>query len=225
LKHYGLEANKEKKGNNMLYVLVQNGSVINGPRAWNYRSFQNTLAEECNITSTLPMDYTDTAAITVTEGVVIYSATLNTAVEHNPATQYLHGPFWSFDGDVATGTFQVVDHPVEVVRSALKAQVAATRYAKETAGTKVTIQGAEVTVDTDRATRDQWATFQARGVDGVVYKFPTGWLTLTTADIAAIATAVHNHVQAQFAWEATTAAALDAAASAAELTAVNITGA
>lgn len=209
----------------MLYVLVQNGSVINGPRAWNYRSFQNTLAEECNITYTLPMDYTDTAAITVAEGVAIYSATLNTQVEHNPATQYLHGPFWSFDGDVAVGSYQVVDHPVEVVRNALKGQVAATRYAKETAGTKVTVQGVEVTVDTDRATRDQWATFETRGVNSVAYKFSSGWLTLTAADIAAIAAAVHNHVQAQFAWEAGKSAALDAAASAADLIAIDISGA
>ena len=53
------------------YVLVNNNQVINGPRAWNYRSFESTLEEDLEIIIKLPMSKTDEEIIVIDENTKI----------------------------------------------------------------------------------------------------------------------------------------------------------
>jgi hypothetical protein len=199
-KLYSNSTGTKLKDIKMAYVLVYNGTVINGPRDWNYRSFESSLLEECNIDYKLPMSYNDPRPVEIEEGVRILSAT-QIFQEYNPKIEYLHGPFWSFDNDVATGTYEIVQHTPEAAMGGLIGQVAANRYVKEIQGIKVTVQDIELSISTDRGVRDQWSLWVGQGVDAVPYKFGSGWLTLSSADIKTIADSVHAHVQAQFAWE------------------------
>jgi hypothetical protein len=206
-----------------MYVLVHNQIVINGPRPWNYRSFQNTLLEDLNINFSLPFTKTDDEPIEIADGVRILKAT--TIMQNfNSRIEYLHGPFWNFDNNIATGTYQIVEKDINVVKNDLKNRLATNRYRKETGGIKMTLQGIQVTIDTRRGDRDIFLQKLMMMGDGdtVDWKFPEGWLTLTKTELQLVVATGAAHVQGQFNWEASVSAQIDAATTLAELDAIDI---
>jgi hypothetical protein len=207
----------------MQYVLIQNGYVINGPRNWNYRSFESTLEEDCEITYQLPMSYDSATPIEIAEGIRILPAELQPH-GFNPKIEYLHGPFWTFDNDLAVGTYQTVSHSVEAVQNNLKSHIANNRYNTEIAGVKATVQGQEVTVDTSRDGRNIFVLkYVLMGDnDTVEWKFPECWLTLTKTDLGIVVSAGANHIQSAFEWEASKIAEIDACTTLEALDAVDL---
>ena len=205
------------------YVLVHNGYVINGPRAWNYRSFESSLEEDCEIELKLPMSKSDEEIITIDENTKIYASEL-VYPSYNAKIEYPHGPFWDFSTGKAIGTFQVLPTPIDNIKSTLKQVVAENRWKKEIAGVKVTVQGTEVTVDTARQSRDIFVQkyLLMDSADTVQWKFPEGWLTLTRSDLGTVVTAGANHVQDQFVWEVDKNTEIDACTTAVELDAVDL---
>lgn len=187
-----------------MYVLVSNGRVLNGPRAWSYRSFKNTLEEELGITYNLPVTKTDGAAIHISDTVKIYPAEIDNTTAYNPKIEYLHGPFWDFTNNVATGTFTVQNNSIESVKGYLKSVVATNRYQKEISGIAQTVNGITVTIDTDRETRNiffQKYLLMAEN-DTVEWKFPEAWITLTKSELGGIVSNAASHIENQFVWEA-----------------------
>lgn len=186
----------------MIYVLINNNQVINGPRAWNYRSFESTLEDDLEITTKLPIQKTDSDPIIIDENTKILPANL-IYQNYNPKIQYLNGPFWEFSDTLATGTFVVESNNIDAVKNDLIAKVAANRYAKEISGVKVTIQNTEVTIDTARGNRDIFVQkyLLMSDTDTVQWKFPECWLTLTKADLGLVVSTGATFVQEQFNWE------------------------
>lgn len=207
----------------MIYILVHNNQVLNGPRAWNYRSFESTISEDLEMEFKLPMGYTSTDPIIIDGNTRIVSCTMEYAA-HNPTIEYLHGPFWNFDNDVAVGTFQVMETPIENVKQYLKQCVTANRWTKEVAGVTVDIQGTTVFVDTSRDGRNIFVQkYILMGDNEVVeWKFPECWLILTKSDLGAVVSAGANHIQTQFTWESTTFTAIDACTTTAELLLIDL---
>jgi hypothetical protein len=205
------------------YVLVHNGFVINGPRAWNYRSFESSLEEDCEITYKLPMSKDDEEIITIDDNTKIYAAEL-VYPNYNPKIEYPHGPFWDFSTGKAIGTFQVLETPIDLIKNTLKAQVADNRWRKETAGLITNIQGNDVYINTAREVRDVFLQkyILMNENETVQWKFDIGWVTLTKFEMNSIATAVANHIQAQFDWEIAKHAEIDACTTAEELDAINL---
>lgn len=196
----------------MHYVLVNNGSVILGPVAWNYRMFQKSLNDDLEITGVqLPTTKDDATPIVIDANTRILSARYATPPVHNPRIEFLQGPYWTFDNDEAVGSYVVENLQIEAAKNFLKEQAANVRWKQEVAGIKVTIQGKDYTVDTNRGSRDIFLQAVQLGVDGKTWKFPEGWVVLSLAELQTIVTAVITHVQARFAWEAQTAANIEAA--------------
>lgn len=194
------------------YVLVNIGQVINGPRAWNYRSFESTLLDDLQIEYSLPMSKDDEDIITINGTTVIYPAEL-VYQNCNQKTEYLHGPFWDFSSGKAIGTFEIVQHPLEVIKLALKAKVAENRWLKEIKGIKVTVQGVELDISTNRGERDIFIQKYLLLGDSetIQWKFGNTWLTLTKSDLSLIVSSINQHVQDQFDWEITKHSEIDAA--------------
>ena len=205
------------------YVLVHNGFVINGPRAWNYRSFESSLEEDCEITYKLPMSKDDEEIITIDDNTKIYAAEL-VYPDYNPKIEYPHGPFWDFSSGKAIGTFQVLQTPIELIKNTLKEKIAAVRWNKEVNGFKTTVQGTEVFINTARENRN---AFVQRYVlmqenETIQWKFVETWVSLSKAEIGEIASAVASHIQAQFDWEVSKQVEIDACTTAEELDAINL---
>lgn len=205
-----------------MYVLVSNGRVLNGPRAWSFRSFQNTLSEELEITYSLPAVKTDNSVIHINETVKIYPAVLDETTPYNPKIEYLDGPFWDFSNDVATGTFTAKLHDLETLKLHLKSIVAANRYVKEIAGIKHTIRNTQVTIETDRDTRNiffQKYLLMAEN-ESVTWKFPETWLSLSKAELGGVVSAAATHIENQFIWESNKIFEIESATTHSELDAI-----
>lgn len=207
----------------MLYVLINNNYVINGPRNWNYHSFESTLEDDLEIITKLPIQKSDDTPIIIDENTKIVPANL-IYPSHNSKIEYLDGPYWTFEENSATGTFEVKPKIIEYVKQDLISETAAVRYEKESAGLKVTIQNTEVTIDTSRGNRDIFVQkYVLMGdVDTVNWKFPECWMELTKTDLGIIVSAGAAFVQEQFNWEMDKIAEIDACVTLEELDAVVI---
>lgn len=186
----------------MQYVLVNNGYVINGPREWNYRSFESSLSDDLDIQVSLPYQKNDYEPIKINDETEILAATI-TSPNYNPKIEYLNGPFWTFENNQATGTYVVEDQPIEYVKNTLIGRVATNRYNKESAGCNTEIQGVSVTVDTSREGRAIFVqAYTLMADDGTLnWKFPEGWFVLSKPELGQVVGAGATYVQSCFNWE------------------------
>lgn len=207
----------------MQYILVHNNRVLNGPRDWRRRSFEDTLNEELNIQINLPPEYDSTTPIVINELTRIMACE-QTYPNYNQKTEYIHGPFWNFDNDIAQGTYQVLPTSIELIKNTLKAQVASERYTTEVAGFKYTIQNTEVFVDTSRDTRNIFVQklLLMADTDTCSWKFPEAWLTLTKTELASIVMDGAAFVQNCFNWEEAKVIEIDLCTTAEQLDAINL---
>lgn len=206
-----------------MYILMQNNTVITGPRPWNFRAFDSALKEELNISYELPLAKTDDAPIEISSGVKIYKAT-TIQQPYNALIEYLHGPFWNIENDIAVGTFQIVPKPIESVKQELKSRLASNRYNREVRGVKMTMQGQQITIDTRRGDRDIFLQkyMLMPNEETISWKFPECWLTISKSELGQIVAAGAQHVQAQFAWESTVSGQIDACTTLEELAQIDI---
>lgn len=188
----------------MQYVLINDGYVLNGPREWNYRSFESTLSDDLDIPVNLPMQKNDNEPIVINATTRIIASTM-VYPDYNPKIEYLDGPYWTFNEDMsfATGTFQVKDQPIEYVKQTLIGRVAANRYIKESAGTTTVIQDKTVSIDTSREGRAIFVQAYTLMADDATinWKFPEAWLTLTKPELGQVVAVGATHVQQSFNWE------------------------
>ena len=138
----------------------------------------------------------------ITDTVKILPASL-VYQEYNQKTEYLDGPYWNYDNNFATGTFEIKDQSIESVKQNLISKIAANRYIKECAGIKITIQNVEVNVDTSREGRAIFIQAYTVMADNetINWKFPEAWLTLSKSELTQIIYTGASHVQETFNWE------------------------
>jgi hypothetical protein len=205
-----------------MFVLVHNGRVLVGPMGWNRAMFDGNL-EKLKIQFTLPRAEPDVLPLVINENTVIKRVDFDYPV-YNPKIQYLEGPYWDHTQTNSRAFYEVKPQPIESVKANLKQIVAENRWKKEVAGTKTTIQGVEVTVDTARGSRDifvqKYLLLPENGTVG--WKFPECWMTLTKAELGAAVSAGASHVENAFIWEATKANLIDFSDTLEQLNVINL---
>ena len=206
-----------------MYAVIHKEKVIIGPKGWD-RGFFSFRFQQLKINApTMPRTAPISFPYIVDENTRIVPATV-TYEEINTMTQYHHGPAWTIGEDSASALYEAVDTPIEQARSNFRNQAADERYKKEVAGTKITIQDLEVSLDTSRDGRNIFIQkFSLMGdTDTANWKFPEGWLTLTKAELGQIVQAGAAHIQSAFDWEKGINDQIDAATTAEELLAIEI---
>jgi hypothetical protein len=185
-----------------MYVLEHNNQVINGPRQWNYHSFESSLEDDLDIIQKLPARKEDNFIIEIDSNTHIYKAEL-ISPEYDPKFEYLHGPFWDFTTGIAVGTYTKETYDTNTIKGKLKEIVTANRYTKEISGVKTTVQGLEVSIDTSRDGRNIFVQKYVlmQDTDVAEWKFPEGWLTLTKSELGQIVSVGASYIQSQFDWE------------------------
>jgi hypothetical protein len=144
---------------------------------------------------------------------------------HNEKIETYHGPYWNFENkNLAVGTYEIKEKQLGSIRELLINNAANERYRREVAGTKITIQGLEVTLDTSRDGRNVFIQkYTLMGENDIVnWKFPEGWLTLTKAELGAAVVTGASHIQGSFDWEKAKIEEIEAAETAAALDAIII---
>jgi hypothetical protein len=189
---------------------------------WNRFRFENEIAEECEVTATLPNRNDTFEAITVAENIRILPIQGTENPAYNPTIETLHGPFWQFTDTHAISSYEVMKLPIDAVKNQLKAAAAEERWRREVGGFDLALQDQTVRIDTARGARDVYAQQYMLLAEGetVYWKFPSCWLTLTKAELGTIAASVTAHVNSAFAWEVAKIAEIDACVTLEELAAV-----
>ena len=205
-----------------MYAVVYKGRVIVGPMIWNRALYQGSLERE-GISVNLPRVAPDQWPYIINDDAKIMPVE-EVRPEINPMVEYYYGPLWTITETTAVANYEVHDSPIDSARNNFKQQAADQRWKKEIAGTKVTIQNHEVTIDTTRDGRNIFIQkLNTMGDnDTVTWKFPEGWLTINKLELSSIVTAAANYVQSCFDWEKSVNDQLDAAGTKAELLAVEI---
>jgi hypothetical protein len=204
----------------MKYVLVQNNeTVILGPVFWNFRMFQSELRDEFDLEVSIPQSNEGVYKINDEFSIIPVEESFPS---HNTKIEQLAGPFYTFTDTLATASYTVVPKSIESVKSELKTIVASNRYGKEVAGTKVTIQGKEVSVSTTRGDRDIFLQALQLGADGKNWKFDEGFFVLSIVELQSIVGAIVGAVQGAFDWEASKISEIDSAESLEVLDAINL---
>ena len=193
----------------MNYVITSNNSVTFGPSPWNSFQFQSILNSDFGITNSLPATDPGTPVI-LTDTVSVVPVASITYPSFNNITQQLAGPNWTVAGNSAVATYTVVDKPIQAVRSNLKDMAAINRYRAEVAGTTAVVNGANVTVTTDRVGKQVYFQQLATATDTPInFKIGTTWVQANVQDFGNITTAITNYVQSTFNWEANLAQYID----------------
>ena len=204
-----------------MYVLTHNNKVLLGPINWNSRMFNSIIEEDLEITtnilpsnvSNVPLDLGNNIKIREVKEV---HEPINTKIQNYSS------PVWTFTNEFGIATYVAINKSIDFIKQELKNELAHARWVKEESGTKVTIQGKEVTVDTARGFRDifvqQYLLLPENGT--TQWKFPEGWLVLSKAELGLCVNAGVAHVQSAFGWEAGMIAVIDGSTTSAELDAI-----
>ena len=197
----------------MNYLLVQNKQiVILGPITWRQRFIQTEIndlieSEELSIDYTVPA--TEQGYINIGDGFEIFPVELTTPA-FDPIYEELSGPFWTYENNVATGTYTINTLNIEKIKGHLKQVVATERYRKQNLGTTVAIANTTFSISTDTNTINSLLSLANNtGSNTINYKSPNGFISLTGADIQNIVNQIHDYIQTQFNWEKTTNETID----------------
>lgn len=200
-----------------MVVLTENNYVILGPMIYKKIRFENVLLEEHELQVDLPS--TIDSEFIINETFKLYPVVDAGHPPYNPHIQHLIGPYYEFTPQNAIMTHGVDYLPLDFCKQRLKETIAGIRYDKENEGTKATVQGTQVTLDTNRNNRSNiiQSYLLLGDNDTINWKFPEGWFTLTKQEFGDCIAAAHQYIQDQFAWEATKIAEIDACTSHEEL--------
>jgi len=214
----------------MNYVIVKDKqTVLLGPMPWRQRMFQreiDDLLEAGDITERyiiFPVA-PETNYLDLGEGIEIFPVVNTNFPACDPFYEQLAGPFYTFNNNEATATYNAVSVSINQSKTALKEIVTANRYKKEQAGIKLTIQGNEVTIDTARGSRDIFfQTYATIGESETInWKFPEMWISVTAADMTLIVNSGKTHIQNCFDWELFTHNVIDAATNIEQLKTIDL---
>lgn len=185
-----------------MYALVHKNKVISGPRSWNREFFEFILKRRKIESGSIPKNPTENLPYQIDADTCIMSASV-VRDELNPFIQHHRGPLWEIQGDIAIATYETVDTELEFAKANYKDFLADKRYEKEVAGTTVTVQDQEVSINTSRegkiAFYQHYSTMNENDV--VNWKFVEGWLTLSKIEFGQVVQAITDHVQSAFDWE------------------------
>ena len=205
--------------------MVQNREfILLGPMEWRPRFIQSEF-NDLEISYTVPQS--EQGYINIDQSI---GGESNTCIEifplngidtpsHDPMYQNLSGPFYTYNDVTATGIYNVLNSSIDIVKGNLKNLTTSIRYNKEHAGTTIIINGTSVSLATDRDSRTQFLVLASSIAPGetINYKFPEGFLNVSSGDMTAAVNAINSYVQNTFNWEVNTHSQIDTASTLDEL--------
>lgn len=205
----------------MNYILVENKqTILLGPMTWKPRFLQNELID-LEVPFTVPP--VGRGYIKIDDTYEIFPVSDATGPAIDTTYEQMVGPFYTFANDTASATYSSMPLDLDIVRGKLKAIAAAERYTRECKGVTVALNGVDYSLPTDRNLSTQFDYMLATLGDGTAnWKFDSGFVVLTIADVQAIVNSIKSHIQSQFDWEKSIIDAIDIASTVDALKAIVI---
>lgn len=195
-----------------MYVIIHKDKVIAGILPWNSKYFTDVLKIRHKITAELPKNEPnlDKFPYIIDENTVIKRAEEDRQSQINPMIEYYYGPTWEFVEDKVIAHYQVQPLSLDDAKNNYKEKATNLRYSKEISGTKITLDGVEYTIETDRSARLKYVEkYTMMGDDLINWKFTQSWKMLSKQNMFDIIRAIEVHVQDSFDWEFNMTAQID----------------
>ena len=169
---------------------------------WSQKYFIDVLKIRHKIIANIPGKEPNEMPFVINEHTKIHCA-MDNKPDADPMTHCVHGPFWDLSGDVAIANYEIRDLPIEIARNNFRTVLATERYKREVVGTKATVQGLEVSLDTSREGRNIFVQKLLLMSDSEIvnWKFPEGWLAINKQELGHIVQTGARHIQDSFDWE------------------------
>lgn len=188
----------------MSYAIVHKNKVIIGPMSWSQKYFTSVLKLRHKIDANIPGNVPTELPYIINDVTSIREVTENRS-EINTMTQYYYGPIWDLSNDVIVANYEIKDIPLESVKNVIRSKLASERYKKEIAGTKLSLQNSEITIDTSRDGRNIYIQklLTMNDNETVNWKFSECWLTISKEELKTVAKTCSDYIQESFNWEKT----------------------
>jgi uncharacterized protein YqgV (UPF0045/DUF77 family) len=186
----------------MYAVIHNNTNVILAPVEWNSAFIQASLKRK-GIHVSAPRREPTIFPLALSDTVKVVRAK-HIREEINPLTHFYKGPNWDLsDPTVAVANYDVLESPLDFVKSNYKDMVTKERYRREILGIEYDLDGIKVKISTSREDRNLFSErfLVMTPKQTINWKFAEGWLTISKEDIKGILTAMGTYIQSQFDWE------------------------
>jgi len=206
-----------------MFVIIQNSSLIFGPKNWSKLIFEEIIKEDCNLECNISVQNDENLPVVLDNDVKILPVVSINQPSYNSKIERLEGPYWNFYEDRAEMYYTVGDLPIDAVKNRLKNIISSNRYEYEKIGFDMKIQNADIYINTGRTERSVFlqTLFYMEDNETINWKFSEGWMQLTKPDMQQIVSKIKTHVQSCFIWEQNKIAEVDAANTLEELDAIN----
>jgi hypothetical protein len=208
----------------MNYVVKYKDRIVLGIIPWNNQYIMDVMRNRYRETIEIPSIEPEESEfpLIVNSDITIYPAEEDRPGSINPMIEFYQGPTWEFVDNKVIAHYVVLPLDLNSVKQNYKAKAAFLRYPKEVKGTKITLNGVEYKLETDRNSRVKYIERLASMSDtGTInYKFNEGWVSLTKANVQSIVNAIDAHVQTAFDEEYALSLQIDAAQTVEELLAI-----
>lgn len=185
-----------------MYSLIHNNKIQVGPRNWAYSFFKRYLENNNLDYSNLPIS--DPRESVIDNDWKILKTNI-VEPSYNFLFEQLSGPFLTINENDVSGYYNVIDLPVEIVKSNLKAVVASNRYDVEIQGVDFTFSdNTIVNLYTDREDRNVYldAMLVMSDTDVITFKFKNSiFKNVTKTDLQAIVGIGSQYIAEAFGWE------------------------
>lgn len=207
-----------------MYVVKYKERVVLGLIPWNSQYITDVMRNRYRVQIDIQFDEpsADEFPYQVNDDIIIYQAEEDRQSNINPLIEYYYGPSWDLVDNKVIARYQVLPLEIQDARNNYKDKAAAIRYEKEIAGTKLTINGVECSVETDRGSKSKYIEKFITMTDEQVvnWKFNEGWFEITKQQIRNIISAIDAHVQLAFDEERELNSLIDQAETSNELLAI-----
>lgn len=187
-----------------MYVVKYKDQIVLSTELWDSTHIVSWMKMNHELVISLPFDKPDDSdfPLVVNEDCMIFPVEVDRPAEvTNPLVHYYYGPLWEILPNKVVAHYELHNLELHVVKGNYKGKAAYLRYQKEIAGIKVTIDGKEYQIDTNRESRSiffrQLVTMS--DTDVINWKFSNeNWVQLTKQNLQLIVDSIDAHVQSAF---------------------------
>ena len=186
-----------------MYALTYNNQVFLTPTSWKPRYIASIIDQDYEVKVVLTVSDEQRVPFNITPEIRVMRIE-ESKPEINPLIETHDGPFWTINPDIVNATYNKVYKPIEMIKDDIKSKLAAERYVREcNTPFKMVLNGTEITVKTDRDTRNiflETALFMNE-TEVRKWKFPEGFVLVSKQDLMNIIESRAVVIQAAFDWE------------------------
>lgn len=172
----------------------------------------------------LPYSYSAPDILHLSDTIYLLPFTDPPIPKHNAITEQLSGPYWDETTVPGTGSYNVVDTPLEQAKNSAKQRVANNRFEREDQRITININDVDIAFNTSRENRVKLVTQYNIMLDNdlIDWKYNNTWVQISKPQLLTVLSQINASIQTLFQWERDTVLLINAATNKEELESIDL---